>query len=39
MEMLYTAITTPFNNNVIDITTLYDHILSLLEKNSGIVLF
>ena len=37
--MLYTAITTPFIGDSIDITTLYNHIMSLLQQNSGIVLF
>jgi 4-hydroxy-tetrahydrodipicolinate synthase len=39
MELLYTAVTTPFVNNKVDILTLYDHIKFLIRNNSGIVLF
>ncbi len=39
MELLYTAVTTPFVDNQIDIETLYDHIKFLISNNSGIVLF
>ncbi len=36
---LYTAVTTPFINNKVDIKTLYNHILSLIRNKSGIILF
>jgi len=39
MELLYTAITTPFVNNKVDIQTLGDHIQFLLDNNSAVVLF
>jgi len=39
MDLLYTAITTPFVNNKVDIQTLGDHIQYLLCNNSSIVLF
>ncbi len=39
MDLLYTAVTTPFVDNKVDIDSLYNHILFLLQNNSGIVLF
>jgi dihydrodipicolinate synthase/N-acetylneuraminate lyase len=36
---LYTAVTTPFVNNKVDIKTLYNHILGLIRNKSGIILF
>jgi 4-hydroxy-tetrahydrodipicolinate synthase len=39
MELLYTAITTPFVNNKVDIQSLGDHIQFLLANQSGVVLF
>ena len=39
MELLYTAITTPFIKNKVDYDSLINHIKFLLKNNSGIVLF
>ena len=39
MELLYTAITTPFIQNEVDHESLLNHVNFLLKNNSGIVLF
>jgi 4-hydroxy-tetrahydrodipicolinate synthase len=39
MELLYTAITTPFIQNEVDYESLLNHVKFLLKNNSGIVLF